>query len=106
MAKYSFSRQITNNRGEAEVFTANEFASFDEAIRAVEKGVSDRKLELQKENKPKNDPHVVAGFGKDKVQGPVDEIPSTERSGTHQPEEPLAAGAAPGLNNNVGNNQH
>ena len=40
--KYTFSRSILNDKDQLEVFTANEFDSFEEAITAVNKGIRDR----------------------------------------------------------------
>lgn len=48
MAKrYTYSRTFNHN-GEVETFTAAEFDSFDEAIKAVDKGIYDRELSLGK----------------------------------------------------------
>lgn len=38
---------VIDDRGSVETLTAVEFDSFDEAIKAVEKGMYDRKLELK-----------------------------------------------------------
>ncbi len=50
MAKYTLSRKIDTPDGE-EVFTAHEFASFDEARVALDKGVRDRKLQIKESKK-------------------------------------------------------
>ena len=44
--KYTFSRSIVNDLGQKEVFTANEFDSFEEARNAVNKGIRDRLSEI------------------------------------------------------------
>lgn len=49
--KYTYSRGVSLGLG-IETFTAVEFDSFDEAIKAVDKGVADRKNEVEKLNKP------------------------------------------------------
>lgn len=60
--KFTFSKTV-----EGETFTANEFDSFDEAIKAVEKGLHDRKL----------------------ATGPHSEgVPKNPKEGTHQEEKP------------------
>lgn len=46
--KYSYSRTIRTSDGE-ETFSVTEMASFDEAKREVDKGIRDRRLELQRE---------------------------------------------------------
>ena len=48
--KYTISRTIKTPYGD-ETFTAVEFESFDEARVALEKGVYDRKLQLDQESK-------------------------------------------------------
>jgi hypothetical protein len=61
--KFTFSKTING-----ETFTANEFDSFDEAITAVNKGIKDRQLQVEKEMIP------PAGI-------------STKKEGTHQSED-------------------
>lgn len=43
--RYTYSREITTPSGK-ETFTADQFDSFDEAQKAVEKGIHDRRLQL------------------------------------------------------------
>lgn len=76
MRKFTYSRTVNFTKEDHgdETFTAVEFDSFDEAITAVEKGISNRRLELS----PKVNSTPIS-----KVE---DEIPKTE--GTHQQEEP------------------
>ncbi len=50
--KYTFSRSITNDLGEKEVFTAVEYDSFEEARTAVNKGIRDRLYEIEVATKP------------------------------------------------------
>lgn len=50
--RYTYSQTIKTEVG-FETFTATEFDSFDEAQRAVEKGVYNRKLELEEATKKK-----------------------------------------------------
>lgn len=63
--RYTYSRAFHSNHGQ-EVFTAVEFDSFDEAIKAVDKGIYDRKLELSKN----------LGTG---LQGSVQKVPGLQR---------------------------
>jgi hypothetical protein len=44
--RYTYSRSINTVEG-VETFTADQFDSFDEALRAVERGISDRKHQLK-----------------------------------------------------------
>ncbi len=44
--RYTYSRQIRSSEGQ-ETFTAEQFDSFDEAKKAVDKGVRDRMLEIE-----------------------------------------------------------
>lgn len=46
--KFTYSRMIVTDAG-SETFTASEFDSFDEAQRVVEKGIHDRRLQLDAE---------------------------------------------------------
>lgn len=50
--RYTYSRSIKTQEGE-ETFTADQFDSFDEAIKIVDKGIYDRKLELKVRFTPK-----------------------------------------------------
>lgn len=59
MGKYTYSRTL-ETREAIETFTAVECASFDEAIKLVDKGIHDRKLELQNKE-PKQS--TVTGSG-------------------------------------------
>ena len=43
--KYTYSREVKTTKG-VERFTAVEFDSFDEAIKAVDKGIYDREISL------------------------------------------------------------
>lgn len=58
--RYTYARTIKTIEG-IETFTAQEWDSFDEAKRVVDKGIHDRNIEIAlKENKEKvNDPIVV-----------------------------------------------
>lgn len=81
--KFTFSKGVLTPSGE-ETFTAVEFDSFDEAIKAVEKGLHNRELELT----PKVNPLLRGLPGIDK--GDQDIVKDTKLSeGTHQPEKPL-----------------
>ncbi len=50
MRKFTYSRMISTAVG-PETFVAVEFDSFDEARKAVDKGIYERKLELEKDKK-------------------------------------------------------
>lgn len=59
--RYTYSRSIDVGVG-PETFTAVEFDSFDEARKAVERGIHDRKLEFRPE-KPASNAGIVGGLG-------------------------------------------
>lgn len=54
---YTFSREV-EVLGKKETFTAVEFDSFDEAVRAVDKGINDRKLETSAKTTPAKEENV------------------------------------------------
>lgn len=56
--RYTYSRTIKTVDGD-ETFSAVEFDSFDEAQRAVAKGISDRLLELKQKHGAKDVPHLT-----------------------------------------------
>lgn len=61
--RYTYSKTINVPDG-AETFSAVEFDSFDEARKAVDKGVHDRRLELKAERQPKATASDIIGLGK------------------------------------------
>lgn len=67
MRKYSFSRTITVD-GNKETFTAVEWDAFDEAMKAVDKGIYNRMLELKSAKKStaksKTTPNVDSAAGR------------------------------------------
>lgn len=94
MAKYSFSKsKVVDGNGAVETFQASEFASFDEAIKAVDKGWYDRDLEMKEARKPKDQP-LAAGFGKDQVQSLSNPVNVRNVAPVND------------MDNNVGNNQN
>lgn len=58
--RYTYTRTISGPQG-PEAFTADQFDSFDEAKRAVDKGIHDRMLEIGKENKLNPPPRATTG---------------------------------------------
>lgn len=103
MAKYSFSKsKVVDGNGTVETFQASDFASFDEAKRAVDKAWYDYDLEVANKKKAAASKDVIPpGFGAGHVQGPG-------MAGGPATTPPPVSGSAPAasLNNNVGNNQH
>lgn len=65
--RYTYARTIEGPEG-AETFSAVEFDSFDEAISAVERGISDRRLQIKS---------PALGIGK-KDEAPEEETPVEE----------------------------
>lgn len=57
--RYTYSKTINVADGQ-ETYSAVEFDSFDEAKKAVDKGIHDRMLELS----PKVTPNTIVGLGK------------------------------------------
>lgn len=52
--KFTYSRSLATDEYGVENFTAVECSSFDEAIKLVDKGIYDRKLQIANENKKAN----------------------------------------------------
>lgn len=48
--RYTYSRMIVTDEG-SETFTAVEFDAFDEAVKIVDRGIYERKLELERKKK-------------------------------------------------------
>lgn len=67
--KYTYSRKIETREGK-ESFSAVEFDSFDEAIKAVDRGIADRQIQIKRtlpitQSQPNN-----AEIRKDTTAGP------------------------------------
>jgi hypothetical protein len=73
--RYTYTRTIDTPQGK-ESFTAVEFDSFDEAIKAVDKGIYDRKLELGFKEKVTHDNGSVEFRN---IPPPVEEQDKNER---------------------------
>jgi hypothetical protein len=71
--RYTFAKEISTPDGK-ETFSAVEFDSFDEARKAVDKAVYERKLELNP-GKPSSTTKKEENI-----------IPPTQKEGTHSPE--------------------
>jgi hypothetical protein len=72
--RYTYSRTINPTGKSDEIFSAVEFDSFDEAIRAVEKGIHDRRLQVAEEVKNSNGAAMIQGLGKkEEIDVEIDE---------------------------------
>lgn len=94
MRKYTYSREIETLEGK-EVFTAVEFDSFDEAKKAVDKGIYDRELQIKEEL-----PRVFPGNKEnEKVEYNEGNAPAAQTDGATQ-EPSSAAGSEEGSADN------
>ena len=69
---FSISRRAWGNKGE--VFQVVNCDSFDEAIKAVEKGIYERELKEKEENTPKNSFSAPSQSTVDNSQPPISDV--------------------------------